>query len=68
MSLRSSLSRVQELVGDPRERAHYDHGLRSDSALHDANKPSNGGSILHRRAPELHHHHVVASLKSALSL
>ena len=46
----------------------HDDGLRSDSVLHDADKASDGGSILHRRASELHYHHILASLKSALSL
>jgi hypothetical protein len=36
--------------------------------LHDANEAADGGCVFYRRAAELHHHHIIASLESALSL
>ena len=62
------LPSLEQLVGDPRQSADHDHWLRTDSALHNADQPAYGVRIFHRRASKLHHHHVVASFKSALSL
>jgi hypothetical protein len=56
------------LVSDPGQGADHNYRLRAEPTLHDANQAPDGGSIFHRRASKLHHHHIVASLKSALSL
>jgi hypothetical protein len=68
MAVRCRVSRFQQLVGDLRESADHDHWLRILSALHDAGEAADRRRILHRRATELHHDHIVVSLKPALSL
>src|SRR5581483_5651216 len=60
--------RFQELVGDFRQGANYDHRLPVIAALHDADQTANCIGILHRRASELHDHHVVVPVESAGSL
>src|SRR5208283_4286247 len=62
------LPSFQQLVGYPGQSAHHNHRLRTASVLHNANQSTNGIRIFHRRASELHHDYVVASLESALSL
>ena len=61
MPVRRSCSRLQQLIGDSGQRADYHHRLRAQPALHDTNEAANGVGVLYRRAPELHHHHIVAS-------
>ena len=68
VSARRGISRLEQLISHSRKGADYHHRLRAQPALHDADDASDGGSILHRRASEFHHHHFVARLKSALSL
>src|SRR5580658_11110797 len=68
MSRSSRGSGFQQLVGDVGQRTDHDHRLRANPAPHDADQPPNGGPIFDRRASKLHHHHVVASVESALSL
>src|SRR5579862_1916170 len=68
VTFRSSVSRIQQLIGDFGQCAHYYDGLRSPPALHDANQPLDGGRVLYRRASKLHHQQIVALLESALSL
>jgi hypothetical protein len=68
MSVRRGGSRLEQLVGDPRERANDHHRVRVQSAPYDVYRAANGGPVLHRRASELHYDHIVASLESALPL
>ena len=67
MAVRRGLLRFQQLVGDSRQRADHDHCLRILSTLYYADETADRGSVFHRRAAELHHHHIVVSLESALS-
>ena len=61
-------SRLEKLVGDAGQRTDYDHRLGIATALHDANEAANRGLVLYRSASELHHHNLVVSIESALSL
>jgi hypothetical protein len=66
MSASGRVSRFQQLIGHSGQRTDHDHRLRAESAPHDTDEPADRGGILYRRAAELHHHQLIASLESAL--
>jgi hypothetical protein len=68
MSIRRCLAGLKQLVRDSRERADHDYQLLFQPALYDFNQASDRYRILNRGASKLHHHYIIALLKSALSL
>ena len=59
---------LEKLIRDAGQRTDYDHWLNIATALDDGNEAANRGLVLYRSASELHHHYLVVSIESALSL
>jgi hypothetical protein len=68
MAVGRGTSSFQQLIGDFGESADYHDRLTAKPALHNADESPDSIGIFHRGTSELHHHHVVAFIESALSL